>query len=78
MSDFFSPENTAKAVHATLDAALLSIPPDKKSAVLIDATGQQVQALFAVKAGQNWTIAGGALYDGRHVSGQVAVMGSWD
>lgn len=77
MSDFFSPSVLAKSVHDTLDEATAAIPPGRKSAVLIDATQERVRLLLAIKAGDNWTIAGGADYDGNHVTGRVAVAGSW-
>lgn len=74
--DIFSPENTSKSVHDTLDAGLAAVPEGRRSAVLIDATQDQVQLLLAVRAGDSWQIAGGAVYDGRHVKGKVAVMWS--
>ena len=77
MSDFFSPAQLAKSVHATLDEATAAIPPSRKSAVLIDATQERVRLLLAIKAGDNWTIAGGGDYDGKHVQGKISVAGSW-
>jgi hypothetical protein len=73
----FSLASTAKSVHATLDEALLAIPDGKRSAVLIDATNERVQMLLAIRAGAHWQIAGGAVYDGDHVTGHVTVAGSW-
>jgi len=77
MPDFFSPANLAKSVHDTLDEATAAIPPGRKSAILIDATNERVRMLLAIKAGDNWTIAGGADYDGAHVTGRVSIAGSW-
>lgn len=77
MSDFFSPAQLAKSVHDTLDEATAAIPPGRKSAVLIDATNERVRLLLAIKAGDNWTIAGGGDYDGHHVAGKIAVVGSF-
>lgn len=77
MPDIFSPANLQKAVHDTLDQALTAIPDGKRSAVLVDATNERVQLLLAIRAGETWTIAGGAVYDGAHVQGRVAIAGSW-
>ena len=77
MPNIFSLANTAKSVHASIDEALLAIPKGKRSAVLIDATNERVQMLLAIRAGDNWQIAGGAVYDGAHVAGRVSLAGSW-
>jgi hypothetical protein len=77
MADIFSAAKLAKSVHDTLDGATAAIPPGRKSAVLIDATNERVRMLLAIKAGDAWTIAGGADYDGKHITGKVAIAGSW-
>lgn len=77
MSDIFSPSKLRKAVHASLDDATAALPPGKRGAVLIDATQDRVRALLVFKAGDAWTVAAEAQYDGEAVAGKVAVAGSW-
>jgi hypothetical protein len=77
MPDIFTAANLAKSIHASLDDATAAIPAGKKSAVLIDATNERVRMLLALKAGDNWTIAGEMAYDGDRVLGKVSVAGSW-
>lgn len=78
----FDYASTSKAIHATLDQALATIPPGKRGALLMQldlANGTPV-AHFTV-AGHidgNWEVAAGGAWDGKATpSAQIAVMGSW-
>jgi hypothetical protein len=77
MSDLFSPSSLQKAVHDSLEQATAAIPPGKNGAILVDATTERVQVLLAERVGESWTFSVGVAYDGNHVSGKVAVAGSW-
>lgn len=74
----FSPQALAQSVHDTLDDAMSVVPPGKRGALLVDATAQgQVQLVLATRIGKGWQFGVGAGYDGHHVEGKVALMGSW-
>lgn len=72
----------SKAVHASLDQALATIPPGKRGALLmqVQMVNGTPMAGFTV-AGHingNWEIAAGGSWDGKtKPSAQIAVMGAW-
>lgn len=77
LPDFFSPTQLAKSVHDTLDAATALLPENKKHAILIDATQEQVQAIYVQKVNDNWQLSLQGAYDGSHVKGKIATAISW-
>lgn len=77
MADF-SYATTAKSVHATMETALAAIPPEKRAALLIQATPNGAQAMVAARINGTWEVAAGgqvALHD--KPSWNVALMGAW-
>lgn len=74
----FSPDSIASAVHSTLDAALASIPDNKRGALLVLAGPEGMQVMAAARIGNNWQLAAGAgkPWDGP-LTAHVAVAGSW-
>lgn len=78
MADFSSAA-TMKAVHDTLDEAMVALPPGKRGAILIDASTETktVRALFVEKVNDHWQVALEGDYDGHHVAGKVATAVTW-
>lgn len=81
----FSYGAEAAAVHATLDAAIGTIPAGKRGALLtryvLNPDGTQSESVqVAAKLGSNWEVAAGGAWDGNvtHKPGvSFAVAGSW-
>jgi len=82
MSDIFAPSSLAKAVHATLDEALATIPDgDSKALVIrgwVDESGPVVSAMWVQRAQHGWNVLLEGAYgghDGPDVG--VAIARSW-
>ncbi len=83
MSDIFSPNNTVKAIHATLTDAFTAIPEGRSHAVIFDGTyseadGPEGRVLFVQRAPDGWNVVlegGYSVPEG--VVGRVAVAKSW-
>jgi hypothetical protein len=83
MSDIFSPQNTFKAVHATLNEAFAAIPEGRNHAVIVDASASQADGaaasvMFVQRAPDGWNIVLRGAYDKDHgLSSGFATMKSW-
>lgn len=82
MSDLFSPSSLAKAVHATLDEALASIPDGDSKALIIegsvDDAGPTVRAMWVQRAPHGWNVVLEGAYGGDDgPSAGVAIARSW-
>ena len=81
--DPFSHDSFSKALHASMDAALTSIPDGHTHALLFDGTydhtaGPDIRAVYMQKAPDGWNVVMAAGYDGPHgVNGQVELSKSW-
>ena len=79
----FSPASFTKALHASMDGALATIPGGHTHALLFDGTydhtdGPAIRAVYMQKAPDGWNMVMAAGYDGPHgVNGQVELSKSW-
>ena len=82
MSDLFSQDTLAKAVHDSLDAAYAAIPADKRHAVIFDGTAAQgssgVRAMYVQRIDGGWNVVLEGDVDTAHgAAGHVVIAKSW-
>jgi hypothetical protein len=83
VSNPFSAEQTAKAIHASLDDALAAVPEGKSNVVLVDGTysretGAAARALWLRKTDSGWNVLLEGRVDSTHgIAGKVATAKSW-
>ena len=77
MSDPFSPQNLAAAVQSTLNSSDVAIPDGKRHAIVTSYDGKTVQAAYAFRLGNAWTVAGNVEWHGGEPQLGVQVHASW-
>ena len=70
---------SAASIRQSIAKAVSEVIPEGRTgaAVGIVSADGSLHLVLASKIGDNWTVAGSLDRDGKHVSGQVMVAGSW-
>ncbi len=72
----FSNAAIREAIGAALAQAAV-LPPDKRGALIITATTDGVQGIFAAKVNDHWQFDGTATYHGGEITAGVQLIASW-